>query len=161
MPSVEQVREWATDVERIYPETLADRLEWFVREFNLDPRRVLSLMGLPSGRVEELASPSRRAGVDWDAIAAQHEERAWWVEERLSQLLAFFHYDRQTLARQLRQPFPTEFRITLPGGEATAAADLSPEERDRILLRLIVEGGAAASTALAVYFQSEPSSACP
>jgi hypothetical protein len=113
-------------------------------------------MGLPAERVEELS----KGGVDWEAVAARDEERAWWVEERLSQLLAFYHYDRQTLARQLRQPLQKDFSIPLPGGESVAAADLPPDERDRILLRLVVQGGANASTALAAYLQSEPSSAC-
>src|SRR5258708_677559 len=97
MASQTRVARLADEFEASYPDTLPRRLEWLSNSLRIDRPRFLRLMGLAPGEVEQnLDAP-------WEVLAERWEDRAWWIEELLCQLIARFGYDWKTLANRLHQ----------------------------------------------------------
>lgn len=152
MPTLEQVRRLVADFERKYPESLIDRLKWWVSVLGIDRIRlfrVLGLSGPEAARTPLTALPQ---------VVHSHEERAEMVDEMLGQLLASFDYDLAAFRAALRRPtgpVAAEKRrgTRRPGVIVPLPYIPRPEARSGILLNEIVAGGPSAVPALLAYFQ--------
>jgi hypothetical protein len=152
MPTIEVVRKWASDFERVYPEELPDRLRWFVTDLGVSQSHLLRLMGVPRDEVERLADVS----VDWPRAVQQFGEgAAWWAESSIRQILVSYLYDWRALKERLSQPLDKEYEVAEPGGRTTALGSLPPDRREDILLSHITLGGPQTSLALIAYL-SQP-----
>jgi hypothetical protein len=123
-----------------YPDTLPLRLEWLADHLRIDRARFLRLMGLAAEGVEENFDTS------WEKIAAKWKDQAWWVEELLCQLIAFFGYDWRALADRLHQPTeadapPRPERVSSLNGHSGRLWTVPPDRREETLLTLISQGG--------------------
>lgn len=96
MPSYQKARERATKFDQEYPESLPDRLAWWCRVLGIDRARLLRLMGL-SAREARKEQDAR-----WSDLLQKKawEEKAWWVEGKLHDLLVLFDYDWSPLTRR-------------------------------------------------------------
>src|SRR5579884_3571513 len=111
MPTIEQVRKWAADFERAYPEELPDRLRWFVESLGVSPKHLLRLMGVPREEIEQLTA----SDVDWRwAVQYFGEAPAWWAENAIRQALVHYQYDWRALKDRLSRPVDEEFEVAEP-----------------------------------------------
>jgi hypothetical protein len=155
MPSIEQIRNWADDFEKAYPEELPERLRWFVEVLGVGQNHLLRLMGVVREEVERLAE----GGLDWRwAVKQFGEDRAWWAESVIRQAIVFYHYDWPALKERLARPLDKEFEVALPGGQFATLGSLPAERRESILLDQVAGGGPQATLALIAYL-SQPESA--
>jgi hypothetical protein len=156
VPTLEEINQWADDLERECPEELPRRLEWFTHRLGIDPGRVLRLMGLPPDQVIRLESGGLTEG-RWDELVQQHQAEAVWVEDTINHLLAAFHYNADALAERLKRP-PAKGEVQFPrlGGVVVNLEDLDVNDREQVLLEQVAQGGAGAIAALLVYL-SQPS----
>jgi hypothetical protein len=152
MPTSEQLRAWADDFERVYPEEWADRLRWFVEELGVSQSHLLRLMGVSREEVERLADRQ----VDW-GWAVEHfgEEPAIWAESTIAQALVRFRYDWRGLKDRLSRPVDEEFELAQPGGRYLALRDWPPDRLEEALLVLIAQDGPQSTSALIAYL-SQP-----
>jgi hypothetical protein len=154
MPTQEQLRQRTEDIEREYPESLPDRLQWWVRVLDIDRIRLLRLLGLSGSEA------TRTPLTDLPRVVEAQVDRAEIVDDMLGQLLASFDYDLPALRTALHQPVDTPSEEKHPG-QRRAGEDVplpytpSPQVRRGILLNLIVAGGPFALRALQAYL-SEP-----
>jgi hypothetical protein len=152
MPTLEQTRAWAADFERVYPESLPDRLRWFVSELGISQNHVLRLMGVPREQVEQLAEGS----VDWDWVVKQFGEGpAWWAESTIRQALVFYQYDWRAFKERLSRPVDKEFEVTEPGGRSSPLGSLPADRREEVLLVLVAQGGPQSTSALIAYLSQQ------
>ena len=150
MPTIEQVRAWAADFERSYPEELPDRLRWFVEDLGVRPGPLLRLMGASREEAEQLAD----GGVDWDwAVNHFGEESAWWAESVIGQALVHYQYDWKALRDRLARPLDKELDMDVPelGGRFTPLRSLPPDRREDVLLGQVAQGGPGSTLALIAY----------
>ncbi len=130
-----------------YPATLPERLEWLSENLRIYRPRFLRLMGLAADEAEmDLDTP-------WEVMASRWEDRAWWIEELLCQLIALFDYDWKALANRLHQLAANgeSGRVSSPAGHMARLPSLPPVERERTLLTRIAEGGPDVLTWLIEY----------
>jgi hypothetical protein len=153
MPTLEQVRKWADDFEREYPEDLAGRLRWFVNRLGVRQERLLRLAGLSRKDAVDLAAGG---GVDWSWVV-QHvgEEAAWWAESAIGQALVLYQYNSHALRERLGRPVDKEFDLVQPGGRVVPLSCLPPDEREEALLTLATQDGPQSVQALIAYL-SQP-----
>jgi len=130
-----------------YPEDLGERLAWFARELGVAEGRLLGLLGLVPSAAPELPS----GGVDWQGVAKDHEEEAWWAEATLYDALALFDHDVKAMRQYLGGSPARDYPVPGPGGAPVAASQLPPAERDRTLLTLLSAGGPVGRQALIAY----------
>lgn len=151
MPTMEQESAWAAEIERDLPESRGASLAWLCRELSIDPGRLLRLLGLSREQIAE----QLKAGIDWEAIASEHERMARWVSERLGGLLFVARYDRKAVAERFRNPPAEDLLVDLPLGEKLAVTTLPVDVRELVLLPLLNEGGPKANRALVAFLQPE------
>jgi hypothetical protein len=147
MPAAKGKRPEAVGFSDQYPEHIGDRLAWFARELGIGEGRLLSLLGLIPSAAPSLPS----GGVDWEAVVRKHEDQAWWAEGILYDTLALFDYDARALCQFLSGSAARDGSISGPGGVPIALSELSPAERDRLLLTLVAVGGPVGRQALLAY----------
>jgi hypothetical protein len=125
MPTEREVHRLARAFERVYPETLPERLQWWSDVLGIDRVRFLRVLGM----TQEEANASR--AVPWSEILKTREDQGWWVDGALGELLALFSYDWKAFASwfhqneaQARRAGGRNLRATLPGpgGWASLAA---------------------------------------
>jgi hypothetical protein len=154
MPTIEQLRKWATDFEQAYPEELPDRLRWFVEELGAGQNHLLRLMGVPQNEAVRLSE----GRVDWHrAVEHVGEEAGWWAESLIRQAIVVYQYDWRALKERLTRPLDKEFEVAELGGRFTTLGSLPPDRRDDILLNQIAQGGPQVTLALVAYL-SQPES---
>jgi hypothetical protein len=150
MPTLKQVQRQVAEFEREYPESLIDRLKWWVSVLGIDRIRLFRLMGLSgfeAARTPLTALPD---------VVNSHEDRAEIVDEMLVRLLASFDYDLAALHAALHSPIgpSSEKRrrgARRPGVVVPLPYIPRPEARTGILLNEIVAGGPSALPALMAY----------
>jgi hypothetical protein len=147
MSAVKKHRPEPGGVSDEYPEGIGERLAWFARELAIGEGRLVSLLGL----VPAAAPASPTGGVDWQAVARDHEDEAWWAEAVLYEALALFDYDVKAMRQALSGSAARDYPVPVPGGVLVAASKLPPAERDRTLLTLLAAGGPAGRQALIAY----------
>jgi hypothetical protein len=148
MKTWEQLRAWADDFEREYPEEVADRLRWFVEKLGVRPYHVLRLLGLSRQEASRLSAGE----VGWAQIVEQvGEQAAWWADSTLRQLVGRFRYDWRALKDRLAQTIEEDYWVSLPGGREVRPGSLSPEELEDNLLPLIAQGSVGIDPALIAY----------
>jgi hypothetical protein len=154
MPTQEQLRQRTADIEREYPESLSDRIQWWARVLDIDRIRLFRLLGLSGSEAARTPLTALPRLVDVQV------DRAEIVDDMLGQLLASFDYDLPALRTALHQPVNTAAEENRPGkrrpGEDVPLPYTpSPQVRRGILLNQIVAGGPFALRALQAYL-SEP-----
>src|SRR5438309_13734 len=82
-----------------YPEDLAGRLAWFVRKAGVPERAILWLILLDGRTFARFPAQ----GVDWKAVAKDHEERAWWMEGLLYDTLSLFKFDPEAMRSRIER----------------------------------------------------------
>jgi hypothetical protein len=136
MPTSRQLRAWTSTFESVYPVTLPERLEWWVRTMGVEPCLLLRLMGLSQAEVDQF-----REGA-WPAIVDRWPNEAWWLQEVLMGLMQRYWLDWRELARELHQPLAAAryglHHVVLPGGHSVPVHELSRDLRTDYLLPLIV-----------------------
>jgi hypothetical protein len=154
MPTEEQLRRRTADFEREYPESLADRIQWWAHVLGIDRIRLFGLLGLSGSEAARTPLTALPRVVD------AQEDRAELVDEMLGQLLASFDYDLRAFRTALHQPGgpatedqrPGKRR---PGGVVPLPYTPGPQARRGMLLNQVVAGGPFAQRALLAYL-SEP-----
>jgi hypothetical protein len=154
MPTQEQLRQRTEEIERDYPESLSDRLQWWVHVLGIDGIRLFRLLGLSGSEAARTPLTALPRVVD------AQEDRAEMVDEMLGQLLASFDYDLPALRTALHppvEPAPEEKHEgkRQPGVDTPLPYTPGPRVRRGILLNLIVAGGPFALRSLLAYL-SEP-----
>jgi hypothetical protein len=154
MPTQEQLRRRTEDIEREYPESLSDRLQWWVHVLGIDRIRLFRLLGLSGSEATRTPLTALPRVVDAQV------DRAEMVDDMLGQLLASFDYDLPAFRTALHQPVDTASEEKHPGQRRTGEEvplpyTPGPQVRRGILLNQIVAGGPFASRALLAYL-SEP-----
>jgi hypothetical protein len=142
MPTQEQAHRLGAEFERQYPESLSDRLKWWVQVLDIDRIRLFRLLGL-SGR-----EAARTPLTALSQVVEPHEDQAEILDDMLVQLLAEFDYDLQALCTAVHNP-------EVPPSQEQLPYKPSPQARRGILLNMIVSGGPLALRALLAYL-SEP-----
>ena len=107
MPTQEQLRQRTEEIEREYPESLSDRLKWWVHVLGIDGIRLFRLLGLSGSEAARTPMTALPRVVD------AQEDRAEMVDEMLGQLLASFDYDLLALRNALHplaEPAPEKPR---------------------------------------------------
>jgi hypothetical protein len=97
MPTLEKVRELAANFERSYPEELPAQLDWWAKVLEIDRSRILFLMGMDGLEIV------RAGGRPWSKVIEAESDRAAWLEELLSQLVAIYSYDWSALSADLKR----------------------------------------------------------
>jgi hypothetical protein len=149
MPTLEQVRKWADDFEREYPEELDDRLDWFVDQLGVRQEQLLRLMGIPR---KDIADLTARGVVDWSGVVQRvGEDAAWWAESALRRTLVLYQYDWKALKERLRRPVDEEFELVQVGGRVVPLSRMPADQREEALLTLAAQDGPQSVTALIAY----------
>jgi hypothetical protein len=154
MPTQEQLRQRTADIERKYPESLSDRIQWWARVLDIDRVRLFRLLGLSGSEA------ARTPLTALPRVVEAQVDQAEIVDDMLGQLLASFDYDLPALHTVLHEPVETASKEKRPG-ERRPGEDVplpytpSPQVRRGILLNQIVAGGPFALRALQAYL-SEP-----
>jgi hypothetical protein len=157
MPSYRKARELATKFDREYPETLPDRLAWWCRILGIDRPRFLRMMGLSA------AQARKEQNTGWDELLKRKhlEENAWWVEGKLSELLAMFDYDWNALSDRLHHGADAEqeeqSRVQRPDGDIVKLQYGPSNNGADTLLNQIASGGPESFSALISYLAGEHS----
>jgi hypothetical protein len=156
MPTQEQLEQRLAELDREWPETLPDRLEWWVRVLDIDRIRLYRLLGLSGAEANRtpLSALSR--------VVAEHEDQAERLDDMLGSVLASFDYDLPALRADVQRPkgpaTPEQQRSTRPPGPVVPLPYTpGPQVRRGLLLNQIIAGGPDALLALRAYL-SEPSS---
>jgi hypothetical protein len=156
MPTHKKARELADTFDKAYPESLPQRLRWWCQVLGIDRGRFLRLMGMSA---QQAAQNKDR---DWEEILEDREwqERGWWLEGKLHEILTLFHYDWKELAEYLHQPQAADgqeapSRVARPKGKVIPLRCRPNGQDANLLLNLLAEGGPESLPALLVYL-SEP-----
>lgn len=150
MPTQEHLRQVVAEFERQYPESLIDRLKWWVHVLGIDRIRLFRLLGL-SGP-EAARTPLKAL----PQVVESHEDRAEMVDDMLGQLLASFDYELAALRAALHSRAgltpKEESRIARrPSGIVPLPYTPGPRARSGLLLNQIFAGGPSALRALLAY----------
>jgi hypothetical protein len=150
MPTEEQLRQRTADIEREYPESLSDRIQWWAHVLGIDRIRLFRLLGLSGSEA------ARTPLTALPRIVDAQVDRAEIVDDMLGQLLASFDYDLQAFRSALHQPVELAAEGKRRGKrQPSVVAPLpytpGPQVRRGILLNQIVAGGPFASRALLAY----------
>ncbi len=160
MASQRRAAQLAEAFDQSYPDGLAPRLAWLADHLRIDRARLLRLLGLAPDEVTENLHAS------WETIAERWGDQAGWVEELLSQLIAFFGYDWRALANRLHEPSeageqPEPERAFRPVGRIECLRTVPPEQREETLLARISEGGPDVLVSLLQFLRSPMNGAIP
>src|SRR5579871_1144840 len=157
MPSHRKARELATKFDREYPEALPDRLAWWCRVLGIDRSRFLRMMGL------SVAQARKEQNTSWSELLKKKEweENAWWVEGKLSELLAMFDYDWKALSDRLHHEADAEkeeqSRVKGQEGDILKLRYGPSSNGTETLLNQIAGGGPESFSALMSYLAGEHS----
>jgi hypothetical protein len=156
MPVVSNEYPEGVDFSEEYPEGIGERLAWFARELGAGEGRLLSLLGLAPTAAPGLPS----GGVDWQAVAKDQEDQAWWAEAILYDALGLFDYDAKAMRQYLSGSAARDYPVPGPGGVPVAISRFPPAQRDRTLLTLLAAGGPVGRQALIAYL-AQPGDSLP
>jgi hypothetical protein len=155
MPGERRARQLAMAFERVYPKTLPERLAWWCRVLGVDRRRLLRMMGMSESEIK------RQKNKSWETILEMDEwqDKGWWVEGKLHELLALFDYDWKALAARLHQTAQANgakfSRRTRPW-EGVPKGQAAPGGTGvETLLNELDRGGSESSSALIAYLSSD------
>ena len=149
MPTQDQLRRRTADFEREYPESLSDRLQWWVRVLDIDRIRLFQVLGL-SG-----LQAARTPLTDMPRVVDAQEDRAEIVDDMLGYLLASYDYDLPASAQPCTNPWSPRPRKRAVPVSPFRFPTLPPQVRRGLLLNQIVLGGPSGPLALLAYL-SEP-----
>jgi hypothetical protein len=150
MPTVDRLRQLVAEVKRQIPEEpLSDRLESWVRVLGIDLVRFFRLLGVPDSQARQATLAALPQVID------SHEDRAEWVDELLSQLLASCDYDLEVLRTAMHPPAGPASEEQRPDAGFRLPYTPSPRVRRGLLLNQVVAGGPDASRALLAYLSEE------
>jgi hypothetical protein len=158
MPSHEKAYELATEFENAYPQTLAERLEWWRHALGIDRPRLLRMIGMSA------AEARRQQGASWDDLfkKKEWEESAWWVEGKLHELLALFDYDWKALSDRLHHGADSsreeQTKVNRKKGDIPKLRYNPSNDGTETLLNQLAKGGPDSFSALIKYLGSERSS---
>jgi hypothetical protein len=141
MPTYKEAGRLVRRFEKAYPSTLPGRLLWWEKELGIDYDRFLRLIGLTPADIKAIQCSN------WaEAIADQYEDRGWWLEGKLRELLSRYSYDWHKLAGDLHNSAWRRYSEDAYAGwlRDHPAAKIS----DEILLNRIISGGLESYTAL-------------
>jgi len=99
MPSYQRSRKLAAQFDKVYPQSLVERIEWWSKQLEIDQVRFLRMFGMS----KEDALKNRFK--TWHEIlsVSPWEENAWRVEGMLHRLLSHFDYDLPALVLRLHR----------------------------------------------------------
>jgi hypothetical protein len=106
----------------------------------------------------------RENDMSWSDLLKKKEleEKAWWVEGKLHELLALFDYDWNALADRLHHPREAQrqepSRVTRQKGEVVKLQYVPGNDGTEILLNQLAKGGPESFPALISYLAYESSS---
>ena len=109
MPTQEQLRQRTADIEREYPESLSDRIQWWARVLDIDRVRLFRLLGLSGSEA------ARTPLTALPRVVEAQVDQAEIVDDMLGQLLASFDYDLPALRTVLHEPVDTASEENRPG----------------------------------------------
>ncbi len=145
-------RQMVAEFERKYPESLSDRIKWWVHVLGIDRIRIFRLLGLsgPEAARTPLGSLPQ--------VVVSHEDRAEMLDEMFGQLLASFDYDLAAFRTALHSTVSSDLKEMRqvprrPDVVAPLPYSPRPEARGGMLLNEIVAGGPSALPALLAYLR--------
>lgn len=140
-----RVSDLADEFDKVYPDELPERLEWLSENLQLQQEALLGLMG-----VEPPEPGKQPRKYTWQQIVKEYDRECCWLEDKLCQLLATFHFDWRGLSDYLHHQPEASFRVNRPGGEVPIEK-LSPRDRDALLVFLVAQDNPQSIRALEAY----------